>query len=124
MAARKKRKRYRDMSTKALSGGDRSASPTNSGGSGGSLPKSPHPISGLWCDPSTSELRLLRKAINADWPVPEERRRPIIEEIFPAIDGPPRLALAVTRVVIAAEAANLRFQKQILKTSQRLKSGK
>src|SRR6516165_7715996 len=37
---------------------------------------------GLWSDASLSELRLLRKAIRHNWPIPPDRRRRIIDEIF------------------------------------------
>jgi hypothetical protein len=36
---------------------------------------------GLWADTSRSELRLLRQAIRRGWPVPQERRGPIMEEV-------------------------------------------
>jgi hypothetical protein len=73
-------------------------------------------LRGLWSDASRSELALLRYAINHDWPVPYERRRPILEEIFElARFADARKAISAFRVFIAADWANLRAEEHALR---------
>jgi hypothetical protein len=68
----------------------------------------------LWSSASRSDLRLLRRAIRQDWPVPEERRQSLLDEVFPLIHrGDTRLAIAVAWVLVEAEAANMRAEREL-----------
>jgi hypothetical protein len=106
MPSRRKRKRERRLAAPGQTGaaarrGDR-GNPPAPGGKGGTC--------GLWADASPSELRLLREAIRRGWPVPQERRGPIMEEVRgPLGDAstPARVALSIARVALAADRANL-----------------
>jgi hypothetical protein len=74
---------------------------------------------GLWSDASLSELRLLRRAIRADWPIPDERRDGLIEEVSSLIDSDrARVAISVAWVYIEADRANLRARKAELRAEQ------
>ena len=97
-ASRRKRKRYRRQALKGPLRGDRPKSPVT--GSGG--------VSGLWADATRGELRLLRHAIREDWPVPDERRPTIIDEVSQILQsGDIRRALAVVWVFLEADRQNL-----------------
>jgi hypothetical protein len=67
----------------------------------------------LWVDAPLSHLVLLRVAINRGWPVPNGRRRPIVNEISQNFQsrsdaGDTRGVLAMAKVVMAMERYNLR----------------
>jgi hypothetical protein len=114
MPSRRKRKRERRLAAsesrlQAGQRGDREA--TCQGGKGDPA--------GLWTDASRSDLVLLRHAIREGWPVPEERRRPILDEVFPLLHSQnPRVAIGVTRVFLDADRANLRTETYVLRTAQ------
>lgn len=91
MPSRKKRKRYRLRTAATASG------PGTCGGWGQGLPT------------SRSDLVLLRKAINQDWPVPDNVRLAIVGELNCEIGSPDgHWFLAVARSFVAMEAANIR----------------
>ena len=53
---------------------------------------------------------LVRQAIREDWPVPDDVRRAIIEELFQEVDSDcsdVRRFLAITRVIMAMSKANI-----------------
>jgi hypothetical protein len=73
------------------------------GGTGGQLRAD-------WLSPSRADLRLVLKAIKENWPVPPERGRPLMANVFSLLtrrNAPARLGLAVCWLGIAAEAHNL-----------------
>jgi hypothetical protein len=64
-------------------------------------------------------LLLIRKAIRERWDVPEARRMTLVDEIYPLIDSADvRLVLAVIRVFLAAEKADLEERSRDLLTSR------
>ena len=95
MASRRRRKRQRRQAAEATAG-----PPPRPGGSGGWC--------GLWRGASHSELLLIRSAIRRGWPVPMARRPRILAEIVAGLGGSdPRRVVAVARVLLAADRANL-----------------
>jgi hypothetical protein len=61
-----------------------------------------------WSQATRGDLRLLARAIRRRWPIPAERRPPLIAAVENALDSPdPRRILAVAWVLIAADEANL-----------------
>lgn len=94
MPSRKKRKRYRQRA-------EATARAKPRGGWGQGLPI------------SRSDLVLLRKAINADWPVADEVRPLIVDDVCQMFDHDKnRYALAAIRTVLAMEAANIRQERR------------
>ena len=70
---------------------------------------------GGWGEASRSDLILLSRAIRNGWPVPVERRRPILEEIANILGkSDERLELGVVRVFIAAKDNNIEIEHQRL----------
>jgi hypothetical protein len=62
---------------------------------------------------------LLRRAVRQDWPIPDERRDGIIEEVSSLIDSDrARVAISVAWVYIEADRANLRARKAELRAEQ------
>ena len=62
----------------------------------------------LWRDAPPRELRLLPSAIRQGWPVPLDRRGPILDEVLAGLDdSDARRVALVGRVVIAADQANM-----------------
>jgi hypothetical protein len=92
--------------------GDRpeASSGKNGWGAGGQSP-------GLWSEASLSDLRLVRKAIRHNWPIPLDQRRRIIDEIFfPLRNGqtlPVRQILGRAWVVLEADKHDLRLLEAI-----------
>jgi hypothetical protein len=100
--SRKKRKRDRRRAEMQPAGGDRGSLPRGVGGSGAPP----------WAEASRSELVLLRKAINHDWPVPMDRRGPIIADLMTLLrTGSVRMQLRVAWTLIFAARANLRAEE-------------
>ena len=96
MPSRKKRKRYRQRIAEATA-----KTPRTCGGWGQGVPT------------TRSDLVLLSHAINEDWPVPENVRLAIVAELGGEIGTKDaRRFLAVTRVFLAMQAANLREIKR------------
>ncbi len=65
---------------------------------------------------SLSDLVLLRRSINEDWPIPENVRRAIARELLEEIGPEPqdvRRVVAVARVFLTMGAANLRALKAL-----------
>jgi uncharacterized protein YeaO (DUF488 family) len=86
------------------------ASPCLDPGSDASAPATP----GLWSDASPSDLRLLRQAIRGDWPIPDERRPPIIAEIAPLFQAEQaRAAITVAWMFIEAVKAKVRAEREM-----------
>ena len=59
---------------------------------------------------TNAELLLIRQAIQEDWPVPDDVRRAIIEELFQAVDtdcSDVRRFIAIVRVILAMGKANI-----------------
>jgi hypothetical protein len=101
MLSREKRKRYRRQAEEAALRGDRTK--PSAGGWGG--------FCGDWETASRGELRLLRRAIREDWPIPGCRRGPIIEEVSQILDsGDTRRALAAISVLAEADLYNLKLE--------------
>jgi hypothetical protein len=66
-------------------------------------------LCGDWQNASRSDLLLLRKAISKNWPIPAERRRPLMDAVTALLhrnDTPTRLSIAVSWVVLAAHTYN------------------
>jgi uncharacterized protein (UPF0147 family) len=58
---------------------------------------------------SLSDLVLLRRAINEDWPVPDNVRRAIIRELEGEFESPnARVQVSIVKSFLAMEDANLR----------------
>jgi hypothetical protein len=94
-----RRRRKRDRRQAEAGRGDRLGAP-KSPGSGG--------LCGLWRDAPPRELRLLLSAIRQGWPVPVERRGPILDEILEGLDqADPRRAALLGRIAIAAVQASM-----------------
>ncbi len=114
MPSRRKRKRGRRLAAgesqlPAGQPGDREA--TRQGGRGDTA--------GIWENASRGDLVLLRHAIREDWPVPKERRRPILDEVFQLLHSKnPRVAIGVARVFLEADRANLRAEMELRRTTQ------
>jgi hypothetical protein len=108
MPSRRRRKRYRRLAAKAGLRGDRQRPPTDDLGSlaeGGW-----GTLCGDWESASLSDLRLLRQAINENWPVPPDRRGPLMAAVLSQLhreDRSDRLTLAVCQVAVAAVRHNL-----------------
>jgi hypothetical protein len=109
MPSRRKRKRKRRQAAKAGQRGDRQRPLTRDLGSpaegGWGV------LCGDWQSASRSDLRLLRKAINQNWPVPPERRGPLMAAVLSHLhreDRSDRLTLAVCQVAVAAVGRNLK----------------
>ena len=100
MPSRKKRKRYRQRAeaTAKPHGGRGRGTPRTAGGWGCGAP------TGL------ADLRLLRQAINNDWPVSEHVRKLIVDEVFELFDSERRVrfTLSIAWTCIRMEAANIR----------------
>jgi hypothetical protein len=63
---------------------------------------------GLWRDAPPGELRLLLSAIRRGWPVPVERRGPIMDEVLAGLDdADPRRVALLGRIAIAAAQASM-----------------
>lgn len=78
-------------------------------------PRGQGAVLGLWSDASRRDLLLFRQAIRKGWPVPPERKHPIIEELAPQIEtADTRLLFALTRAFLAASGADL---AQLIKES-------
>ena len=63
-----------------------------------------------WGESTKADLLLIRQAIREDWPVPDDVRRAIIEELFQEVDtdsSDVRRFLAVARVFLAMVKANI-----------------
>ena len=74
---------------------------------------------GLWSDVSLADLRLLRHAIHADWPVPVERQPVILEEVFSRFNSRGiRFILSLGWIMIEADGANLRAMRDRLREEQ------
>ena len=59
---------------------------------------------------TNADLLLIRQAIREDWPVPDDARRAIIEELFQEVDtdcSDVRRFLAIVRVFLAMVKANI-----------------
>jgi hypothetical protein len=70
---------------------------------------------GDWENASRSDLRLLRKAIRENWPVPLERCRPLLEAALSPLfrEGiPARLFLAIAWVAHAADIHDLKLRER------------
>jgi hypothetical protein len=105
MPSRRRRKRYRRRAEKH--GFVHIADNPLLGGVGGRL-------CGDWANASRSDLLLLRKAIKEDWPVPVERRRPLLDAVFAQLsreDISVRLALAIIQVAVAADMHDLELEE-------------
>jgi hypothetical protein len=73
-------------------------------------------LCGDWASATRGDLLLLRKAIKEGWPVPPERRGPLLEAAFSALsrqDKPVRLRLAACRLAIAADEHNVKLAKAL-----------
>ena len=65
---------------------------------------------GGWGEFTKADLLLIRQAIREDWPVPDDVRRAIIEELFQEVDtdcSDVRRFLAIVRVFLAMVKANI-----------------
>ncbi len=65
---------------------------------------------GGWGESTKADLLLIRQAIREDWPVPDDVRRAIIEELFQEVDtdcSDVRRFLAIVRVFLAMVKANI-----------------
>jgi hypothetical protein len=110
MPSRRRRKRCRGPASAAGARGDRPRPQPEK-------PDSPEPavgarglLCGEWETASRSDLLLLCKAMMKRWPIPPERRRPIMDAVTSQIyreDTPVRLTLAIARLVIAAGTRDL-----------------
>src|SRR5262245_16318373 len=110
MVSRRKRKRYRRQTAPVADGqrGDRTSPPAEDSGFAGGKGQ----LRGDWATASRSDLLLFRQAIEEDWPVPAERRRPLMEAVLSPIyreDTPVRLKLAIARLAIAADMHDLKL---------------
>jgi hypothetical protein len=77
--------------------------------------------SDLWSDASRSDLRLLRRAVRAGWPIPEERWPAIRDAVFALLDrGNARLEIAVGWVFVEAVGANLRAERELRRQAPRV----
>src|SRR5262249_37836608 len=66
-------------------------------------------LGGDWANASRSDVWRLLKAIRQGWPVPRERRRPVMEAALASLfreDTPVRLVL-IARIAVAADERNL-----------------
>ena len=92
MSSRRKRKRERHKAEATAK------IPKTSGGWGQGTPT------------TNADLLLIRQAIREDWPVPDDVRRAIIEELFQEVDtdsSDVRRFLAIARVILAMVKANI-----------------
>jgi hypothetical protein len=95
--SRRRRKRHRRQAQAGR--GDRLGAPESPG---------PEGSCGLWRGAPPRELRLLLSAIRQGWPVPFDRRGPILDEIFDGLDeADGRRVALVGRIVITAAQASL-----------------
>jgi len=65
---------------------------------------------GGWGECTKADLLLIRQAIRENWPVPNDVRRAIIEELFQEVDtdcSDVRRFLAIMRVFLAMVKANI-----------------
>ena len=61
---------------------------------------------------SLSDLVLLRRAINEDWPIPDNVRRAIVGELEDEIESPDvRRLLSVARSFLAMDSSNIRAER-------------
>ncbi|MBI1348713.1 hypothetical protein GC163_20765 [bacterium] len=59
--------------------------------------------------PTRGELRLLRKAVRHDWPIPTEKRPGLLRDVLHVmVNSHPRQSLAAVKVLIEMDSANLR----------------
>lgn len=119
MASRRKRKRERRLGaahqTDAAANwrGDRENAPPDDSG------KPARGVRGaecsLWTHATSSDLLLLRRAIREDWPVPAERRGPIMDEALSALgraDTPARKTIGLARLALTATEHNLAVDRE------------
>src|SRR5262249_7027117 len=107
MPSRRARKRYRRLDAEASLRGDRTSPPAEDlgfaqRGFGGGL-------CGEWESASPSDLALLRQAIREGWPVPQERRPPLLEAVLSPLhskDRSPRQAIALARLLLFIDRHN------------------
>jgi len=65
-----------------------------------------------WGSASLSDLILLRKAIKENWPVPSERRRPLLEAVFSNLNSEnARLVISACQVALTAEEHNQKLDE-------------
>jgi hypothetical protein len=115
MSSRRKRKRERRQADDAGLRGDREKS----------LPSPPpappyservrETLCADWTTASRSDLLLFRKAIKEDWPIPFERRRPLMATALSPLsrkDTPFRRVLAIARLALAADLHDLEMEEQ------------
>jgi hypothetical protein len=107
MASRRRRKRYHQAAPPPTSGrrGDRPSAPVR--GAGGTL------LLFDWSGASHDDLALLRRAIDADWPVPYPKTAALMEATGAVLQNAgtardARRRLAAVRVFLAADRVNLR----------------
>ncbi len=65
---------------------------------------------GGWGESTKADLLLIRQAIREDWPVPDDVRRAIIDELFQEVDtdcSDVRRFIAIVRVILAMAKANI-----------------
>ena len=116
MGSRRKRKRYRRLTqaqgTQASRRGDRPETQ-------GTTPDTPIPSGGwgeiveLWSDASRGDLVLLRHAVRENWPIPVERRPPIIEALGNLIgNADARRVIGIARVFLAMDRVNLEAERE------------
>ena len=116
MGSRRKRKRYRRFTRaqgiEASRRGDRPETrapapdcPSLTGGWGAAAE--------LWSDVSRGDLVLLRHAVQENWPIPVERRPPIIEALENMIGNTDaRRTIGIVRVFLAMDRANLEAERE------------
>ncbi len=109
MPSRRVRKRERRLAANAGLRGDRQKSSTRVsavGGEGG--------FRSDWRYASLSDLILLRRAVKEEWPIPLERRRPLMQAILSIIrseESTERLLISVCQIVVNAEEINRKLDE-------------
>jgi hypothetical protein len=105
--ARKRRLRSLESADYPLQGdGEREEIPRGSGANSGVFER--------WAEASRADLLLLRRAIREGWPVADHIRPIIVEAIMSKLDteapDDPLMAIAVAKIVIAADNADIDAQ--------------
>jgi hypothetical protein len=76
-------------------------------------------LGGGCAHPGRANLRLIRRAIRAGWPIPADKRRALVDHLLGVVRaGNARSAIAAAWCLLAADRVNMRLEREALAESR------